>query len=146
MTRRPDHQKKDRILAALRKNPGANYREIAHAACISSISLVHYYVKKLQDEGLVTRGDYRTHRTLRVRSPKYDHPGTRAKKSAGGRKAAQKARILQKKVAGIDEDIMNRIEKIGRREDKRRKQAHSGDVIFDYHIRRSQGLKCTKLG
>ena len=141
MSRHPDLSTRERVLAAVRSNPGISYREIAALVGVKSVSVVSYHVNQLKGLGLVTKGDRRTHRTLRIRHS--DSQVTREKKSAAGRKGS----ILHKKVAGIDADTWARIEKIGKREDDR-KQAHSMDVIMDFHVSgyRINSLKCERLG
>jgi DNA-binding transcriptional ArsR family regulator len=140
MSRQPNLVTRGLVLDALRKHPGATYRELASMVGVKSVSVISYHVKELQANGSVHRGCYRSQRTTTARAE------TSAKKSAGGRKSAQQARILDKKVAGLDAATWARIEKIGRREDDRKKKAHSVDVVFDFHTHGAQDLHCTKLG
>ena len=88
MPRKPDTRTRSRVLAAIRRNPGASYRELASMVGLNSPSVISYHVQKLKDDGLISRGDCRSHRTTTAR------PETSAKKSAGGRKAR---RILEQR-------------------------------------------------
>jgi DNA-binding Lrp family transcriptional regulator len=142
MPRKPDPDTTLRVLKAIRSNPGDSYREIGRRLGLRSPSVVSYHVRKLQEAGLVQRGPYRSHRTLRINSPE-----TCAKKSAAGRKGKGVDALTSKRDPDLQKRIDRVVAKAKRREKKLNKQ-HSIDVLNSGHAIRfhSSGLKCYKLG
>ena len=141
------------VLAAIQKNPRVSLRDLMEITGLRSTSAVSHHLQTLEADGLIDR-EARLSRSINLRTPtgtverkdrrKNNSPVTRAKKSA----AARKGKILEKGPGGIDAATWKRIEKIGKREDARKKKAHSTDVMNEYRGSqfRVDGLVCTKLG
>ena len=153
----PRHKSNKRfeVLAALRQNPRASYRELMAATGLRSISSVAYHLKQLEEDGLIQMGEKHLARSLTLTNRKLIvqprkrilSDESRSKMSAGANKA--RVRILDAlgKVTP-DLDLEARIEAIGKREDERLQSSHSTDVVNFYHKFRfrSSGLKCTRMG
>ena len=128
MSRPRNDQRIRLLLQALRANPRASYRELAEAAQIPSLSSIPFYLAKLEKEGLVVRGPRRQHRSL----------ATHEKAPAITRADGQHNLVLLPKK---DADVAERIEAIGKREDK--KLGNGVDVVRHYP---RHSLKATRVG
>jgi hypothetical protein len=147
-TTKPKGNRRYQVLAAIKRNRRATYRDLCHACGIKSTSHLHYYLRQLKEEGLIL-WEPKLARSItlpgeepivRMDPRKNNNQATRAKKSAAGRKS----RILEMKQTQKDPDLQRRIEAIGLREDARKALGAGLDVVRDYP--RGFTLRATRIG